>query len=155
MLLFMLKKVFLVLALAIIPLTASAYPSEYMNGDHNFRLVGNVEKTAHFLYLDTTSVTVKRNDAGTLLAAGNFFYWDDITDKEYYGPVTFWFYYTTNPLEVGYRTIKFGDRKVALPEYQGEKTAYTSTDDGFTWHKIDLNYEYLDSQAFRRIREYV
>lgn len=69
--------------------------------------------------------------------------------------MTFWFYYTTNPLEVGYRTIKFGDRKVALPEYQGEKTAYTSTDDGFTWHKIDLNYEYLDSQAFRRIREYV
>ena len=140
----MAKKLFLMITLLLLPLVSCEaayhpYP-EYLNNNHNFPIVYAHMGVAY--YLDVSSIVVKqRTEDGSLLVAANEITYDNEKQQVVWGqePQTVWYYYTSNPNDVGYRFYKDYDRKVALPVYQGRNIVFDSWNHGFTWHAFDLN----------------
>lgn len=160
----MAKKLFLMIILLLLPLVSCEaayhpYP-EYLNNNHNFPIVYAHMGVAY--YLDVSSIVVKqRTEDGSLLVAANEITYDNEKQQVVWGqePQTVWYYYTSNPNDVGYRFYKDYDRKVALPVYQGRNIVFDSWNHGFTWHAFDLNnpngYMQRTIRGFKRILEHI
>lgn len=104
-------------------------------------------------YLDTSSVTLKKSDADSIIFAQNQIlaeYNRDITEiKEVRAARTVWFYQPRNPSIQATTTVVIDGKTITLPPYVDADVAYVSYDNAQSWTPFNVSDTYGYNLAAR------